>query len=149
MSACTLRSRSEGWCGNCDWEYVLKTNKTEESAPDESCAVCVRVCVRALAFLSLMSQREVPTPPDRKKKYNYRMLSTLMQIRFNWLFVYMLHSAAHGRSLTSASKNRLPAGGFFFFFQFKGSLIHPIFFGLLLRPALQWRSPVTQFATYA
>lgn len=49
MSACTLRSSSEGWCGNCDWEYVLKTNKTEESMPDESC-MCVYVCVYTLFF---------------------------------------------------------------------------------------------------
>lgn len=31
------------------------------------------------------------------------MLSTVMQMQFNWLFVYMLHSAAHGGSLTSSS----------------------------------------------
>lgn len=66
MSACTLRSSSEGWCGNCDWEYVLKTNKTEESVPDESpvyvCArVCLYVCVYVYTFLLLMSQREVET----------------------------------------------------------------------------------------
>ncbi len=62
MSACTLRSSGEGWCGNCDWEYVLKTNKTEESVPDESRA-CVYMCVCACVytFLLLMSQQDVQT----------------------------------------------------------------------------------------
>lgn len=35
---CTLRSGGEGWGGNCDWEYVLKTNKSEESVSDERLA---------------------------------------------------------------------------------------------------------------
>lgn len=64
-----------------------------------------RACVRACVFLSLMSQREVqPTPPHPRPNKNNGMLSTVMQIQFNWLFVYMLHSAARGRSLTPLSK---------------------------------------------
>lgn len=52
------------------------------------------------------------------------MLSTVMQIQFNWLFVYMLHSAAHGRSLTFLSKKIcLPV-----VFQLKGSIFNRLFF---------------------
>lgn len=64
--------------------------------------------VHTLSFYLCHSVKyQLHHPPHQ----NYRMLSTLMQIQFNWLFVYMLHSAAHGRSLTSASKKqtkRLP-----------------------------------------
>lgn len=41
---CTLRSGGEGWGGNCDWEYVLKTNKSEESESDERLALRLCVC---------------------------------------------------------------------------------------------------------
>lgn len=109
--------------------------------------VCACVCVHEFSFHLCHSVKspppQNPSHPPRRNKKSYGMLSTVMQIRFNWLFVYMLHSAARGTSLTPSSKNWLAV-----VFSLKVPYSTHSLFNSASHPTLHRRGPVTQLATH-